>query len=224
MLGLVQQVKAVEQLTIEAALTPVGAAGRAGLRAAPAGRLGHHGTGPARGLPGADPGDRRRCCADPPAGRRQVSIRPRTGAGRPRRSVRPPRLGAMARPHAAALVEDAFHRRTSAVLRARGWRPRMISYTGYGSPDFVRVLGRVVLSRNHDEPTRRRRAGQPARAVRRRGGAAGLARLHHGAGDGSPVTVTVGERQVRTRSDRSGYVDVVVRSPRPRARAGTTSR
>ena len=58
----------------------------------------------------------------------------------------------MARPHAAALVEDALHRRTSTLLLARGWRPRTISHTGYGSPDFVRILGRVVLSRHQDEP------------------------------------------------------------------------
>src|SRR6185503_18490531 len=53
----------------------------------------------------------------------------------------------MARPHAAALLEDAFHRRSNALLRGRGWRTRTISHTGYGSQDFVRVLGRVLLSR-----------------------------------------------------------------------------
>ncbi len=119
----------------------------------------------------------------------------------------------MARPHAAALVEDAFHRRTSAVLRARGWRPRMISYTGYGSPDFVRVLGRVVLSRNHDEPI----AADARASLRELYGAEeeqrGWRVFITAPAMGLPVTVSVGERQVRTRSDRSGYVDVVVRSP-----------
>ena len=113
----------------------------------------------------------------------------------------------MARPHAAALVEDAFHRRTSAVLRARGWRPRMISYTGYGSPDFVRVLGRVVLSRNHDEPI----AADARASLRELYGAEeeqrGWRVFITAPAMGLPVTVSVGERQVRTRSDRSGYVD-----------------
>ena len=130
----------------------------------------------------------------------------------------------MARPHAAALVEDAFHRRTSAVLRARGWRHRMISHTGYGSPDFVRVLGRVVLSRNRDEPVgaaTRRPACASCTAPRRRSGAG--ARFVTAPAMGVPVTVSAGERQVRTRSDRSGYVDVIVRSP-GLSPAGTTSR
>lgn len=32
----------------------------------------------------------------------------------------------MARPHAAAIVEDAWHRRVNAVLRARGWQTRIV--------------------------------------------------------------------------------------------------
>ena len=58
----------------------------------------------------------------------------------------------MARPHAAALIEDAFHRRSNALMRGRGWGTRTISHTGYGSQDFVRVLGRVLLSRRNEPP------------------------------------------------------------------------
>src|SRR3954449_110671 len=61
----------------------------------------------------------------------------------------------MARPHAAALVEDAIHRRTSTLLHARGWRPRTISYTGYGSPGFVRVPGRGVVRPRPDQTAAR---------------------------------------------------------------------
>ena len=119
----------------------------------------------------------------------------------------------MARPHAAALLEDAFHRRSAVLLRARGWRPRTISYTGYGSPDFVRVLGRVVLSRHRDEP-----AASDARAsLRELYGAEeeqrGWRAFVTAPAMGVPVVVTAGARQVRTRSDRSGYIDVLVRSP-----------
>jgi phosphatidate phosphatase APP1 len=89
----------------------------------------------------------------------------------------------------------------------------MISYTGYGSPDFVRVLGRVVLSRNHDEPI----AADAQASLRELYGAEeeqrGWRVFITAPALGVPVTVSVGERQVRTRSDRSGYVDVVVRSP-----------
>ena len=46
----------------------------------------------------------------------------------------------MARPHAAAIVEDAWHRRVNALLRARGWKTRIVSHTGYGSESFVRGL------------------------------------------------------------------------------------
>ena len=89
----------------------------------------------------------------------------------------------------------------------------MISYTGYGSPDFVRVLGRVVLSRNHDEPI----AADARASLRELYGAEeeqrGWRVFITAPAMGLPVTVSVGDRQVRTRSDRSGYVDVVVRSP-----------
>src|SRR5450756_2927908 len=58
----------------------------------------------------------------------------------------------MARPHAASLIEDAFHRRSNALMRGRGWGTRTISHTGYGSQDFVRILGRVLLSRLAEPP------------------------------------------------------------------------
>src|SRR5699024_7921294 len=56
-----------------------------------------------------------------------------------------PSLEHMSATHAAARFEDGFHRRLIPFLRKRGWRPRTISYIGYGDADFVRVLGRVVL-------------------------------------------------------------------------------
>ena len=172
MLGLVQQVKAVEQLTIEASLTRLGAAGRAGPGAAPAGRLGDDGTGPARGLPGADPGDRRAAALTRPGAARCRSGRgpgPGGPAGRCDRLGWAPWPDPMPPPSSRTPSTGA----PGAVLRARGWRPRMISYTGYGSPDFVRVLGRVVLSRNHDEPIAADARASLRELYGRRGGAAG---------------------------------------------------
>jgi hypothetical protein len=61
----------------------------------------------------------------------------------------------MARPHASAVVEDAWNSQRERVLRKRGWGTRVISHTGYGSTDFVRVFARVVLGRalgDDDEP------------------------------------------------------------------------
>ena len=48
----------------------------------------------------------------------------------------------MARPHAASIVEDAWHRQLERGLRRRGWRNRVIGHLGYGSTDFLRVFAR----------------------------------------------------------------------------------
>ena len=116
----------------------------------------------------------------------------------------------MTRPHAAAIVEDAWHRRVDAVLRGRGWKSRLVAHTGYGSEEFVRVLGRVLLSRRPEEA--REDAGASAAELRsaedeRRGWRAFItAPAMH-----VPVTVTVGAKTIKTRSDRSGYIDVKVK-------------
>jgi phosphatidate phosphatase APP1 len=115
----------------------------------------------------------------------------------------------MTRPHAAAIVEDAWHRRVDAVLRGRGWKTRLVAHTGYGSEEFVRVLGRVLLSRRPEEA--REDVGASSAELRsaedeQRGWRAFItAPAMH-----VPVTVTVGSKTIRTRSDRSGYVDVRV--------------
>jgi phosphatidate phosphatase APP1 len=114
----------------------------------------------------------------------------------------------MARPHAAAIAEDAWHRRVDAVLRGRGWRTRVVGHTGYGSEEFVRVLARVLLTRRPDVNPRAD-AGAESSELRsaeeeRRGWRAFItAPAMH-----VPVTVTLGDRVVETHSDRSGYIDV----------------
>ena len=119
----------------------------------------------------------------------------------------------MARPHAASLVEDAFHRRSNALLRGRGWRTRTISHTGYGSQDFVRVLGRVLLSRPAERPAtsaadaviRELRGTEPEQRGWRAFVTAGAMDV--------PVRIIVGDRTTRARTDRSGYLDVVIPEP-----------
>jgi len=116
----------------------------------------------------------------------------------------------MARPHAAAILEDAWHRRVDAVLRQRGWRTRVVGHTGYGTEQFARVLARVLLARRPHTAAREDAAATAAQLRsaedERRGWRAFVtapAPAMH-----VPVTITLGDAEVHTRSDRSGYVDV----------------
>jgi phosphatidate phosphatase APP1 len=51
--------------------------------------------------------------------------------------------------HWAARMEDRFHDLRERRARRRGTGPVVIPYTGYGGAGWVRVLGRVLLSRAH---------------------------------------------------------------------------
>ncbi len=112
----------------------------------------------------------------------------------------------MSATHAAARFEDGFHRRLIPFLRNRGWRPRTISYIGYGDAGFVRVLGRVVLGRQ--QPVQDAHGGVSVEEdlVARRGWrsyvTAPVSYL--------PVVVRIGETEHRTVTDRSGYLDLMV--------------
>jgi phosphatidate phosphatase APP1 len=123
--------------------------------------------------------------------------------------------------HRAARLEDALNRAAATLLRRRGWTPRVLAYTGYGTcrgleapagpaqpsgagPSsapcggaWVRVLGRVLLS-----PPGVSDAGE--RSVRgwRHFVSAKLA--------GVPVTVQVGGVRHVAQSGRGGYIDTVV--------------
>ena len=116
----------------------------------------------------------------------------------------------MPRPHAAALVEDAYHGRIAESLRERGWRTRIVPFTGYGSVAQLRVLARVLVSRSGtDGPTedtsyagRLRRVELETRGWRAFVAAPAM---------DEPVTVRVNERLIPTHTDRGGYVDLTVR-------------
>ena len=116
----------------------------------------------------------------------------------------------MARPHAAALVEDAYTRRKARLLESRGWGTRVVPSTGYGSATQLRVFARVVMTRRgpEDEPTEPTYAGRlRAAELETRGWRAFFATP---VAD-EPVTIRVGGRIVTARTDRGGYVDHVVR-------------
>ncbi|QKD79027.1 MULTISPECIES: App1 family protein [Actinomyces] len=130
----------------------------------------------------------------------------------------------------ARAVEDQFHRDVIPVLKRRGWRPRVVAYDGYGTSadqpdgaDMARVLARMVL-RPVDAPTEgplfrslpERRPASAAEVIDN--ARISLADAQRGwrlfidaPVPFLPVTITVGGARIRTRADREGYIDVVVR-------------
>jgi phosphatidate phosphatase APP1 len=106
----------------------------------------------------------------------------------------------MARPHIAAVVEDSWSSVLAALLRRRGWSPRLLAYTGYGSASSVRVLGRVLLARTRDDHRR-------AEDLRRGWRSFMTVQL-----PGIPVTIELGDHRIEATSDRGGYLDVTVGS------------
>lgn len=116
----------------------------------------------------------------------------------------------MARPHAAALVEDAYTRRKADFLAERGWGTRIVPSTGYGSTSRLRVFGRVIMTRGRpedepDAPTYEARLR--AAELETRGWRAFMA----SPAMDEPVTARVNDRLVTTRTDRGGYIDLTVR-------------
>lgn len=129
-------------------------------------------------------------------------------------------------------AETGFHRDIIPVLRRRGWRPRVIAYEGYGTAaredgqDMVRVLARMVMrpegapaegplfqSLPEELPTTTAEAREVGRQA-----AVNLAEAQRGWRQFIdvpcpylPVTIRAGSASLRTRADREGYVDVVVR-------------
>lgn len=104
---------------------------------------------------------------------------------------------AQQRMHGAARVEDALNRTVARLLWRRGWRPRLIAYTGYASVGRVRILARVLLSPPGAW-------GRDAAAVR------GWRHFVSAKLGGVPVRVDVGGERHVVESSRGGYVDAVV--------------
>lgn len=106
----------------------------------------------------------------------------------------------MARPHYSSRLEDWFNLGLQALLRRRGWRERIIPHMGYGTGEFVRVLARVVLSRDprsqprydEDQVVRGWRVFVTAPAV------------------GVTVSVVVGGETYEAITDRGGFIDLSV--------------
>lgn len=103
--------------------------------------------------------------------------------------------------HRAARLEDALNRTAARMLTRRGWKSRIITYTGYGSQGWVRVFARVLLA----PPT----VGRPEGAMR------GWRHFLSAKVAGVPVTVDVGGVHHVVETERGGYIDVVLPSSLP---------
>lgn len=99
--------------------------------------------------------------------------------------------------HRAARLEDALNRTAARLMHRRGWRPRVITYTGYGTDGWVRVLARVLLS-------------PPGVAERSTVAIRGWRHFLSAKVGGVPVGVEVGGQRHVVESGRGGYIDVVL--------------
>ena len=121
----------------------------------------------------------------------------------------------MSRPHAAAIIEDAFNEQVERVLRGRGWGNRVITHVGYGTSTASGCShgSCSAAAAMLDHPSVRTRPGPLPPALQ-----PGLASLRHRSGGwgarGRHHRRPRGLRPVRPgRLHRRG-------GPRPRPRAG----
>ncbi len=109
------------------------------------------------------------------------------------------------RPFIAARVELWLDRRAERLFRLLGWTERVIPYTGYGTEDAARLLGRVVLSPRWSDS----QIGKAAEEFLTRRGWRNFitaATVH------ARYTISFGEATVTGSTDRGGYIDHRLRS------------
>ena len=95
-----------------------------------------------------------------------------------------------------ARIEDALHRWRERRGRRRGLKPTIVPYTGYGTPEWTRVLCRVLLTKGGDAPRQR------AEKVR------GWRSFFSISIDEGNVTITADGGEQRAHPIRGGVVDV----------------
>ncbi len=123
---------------------------------------------------------------------------PSPGAsGRTRGRARALPGGGPPRMHRAARVEDAVRGAVNRVLHRRGWRPRVLPFTGYGTDGWVRVFCRVLLA-------------PPGTGRRELEGRRGWRRFLAASAPGVEVVVEVGGQRHVVSSERGGYIDAVL--------------
>ena len=117
----------------------------------------------------------------------------------------------MTRPHLASLVEDSWNTALGGLLQRRGWAHRVVPHVGYGSPDFIRVLARVVHAPGEADAAARGESENPAQRRGWRNFVSAEA-LHE------PVLIALDGARHEASTDRTGGVDV--RLPNPGWEAG----
>ncbi|MDO5723889.1 MAG: DUF2183 domain-containing protein [Flaviflexus sp.] len=122
-------------------------------------------------------------------------------------------------------IEDSINRRGTVRRAKAGWRPSIIGFSGYGTVDSARVLARIVMADPQSKPLiriPRLPAGAHSVLGQVREVAEAAQKISDSAQRGFhqffttqvgflPVTVRAGNKVIRTKTDRSGYVDVLVR-------------
>ena len=107
--------------------------------------------------------------------------------------------------HRAARIEDRFHAWREKRARKRGYAVTVVPYPGYGSTEWVRVLSRVLLTRNP------RPGSRAARKIQKRSESVRGWRSFT-AVPVNDVTVTITIEGITTvvKADRGGVVDVQI--------------
>lgn len=118
----------------------------------------------------------------------------------------PSELSSGDRPHWAARIEDVKNRVVVSALRTMRWDARIQPYTGYGTPSRVRVLAKVLFAAPsapadyHDQPVHDMRT----MTVR------GFRSFTSQCAPEETVTVELGGRSFRVRTDRTGIIDALL--------------
>ncbi|MCM3661250.1 DUF2183 domain-containing protein [Georgenia satyanarayanai] len=116
----------------------------------------------------------------------------------------------MARPSLASTLEDGLNRRLLPLLRRRGWRPTTITYTGYGSPERLRVLARVLLKEDDGDVAGADVGATEDELVEAQEAERGWRSFLTTPVSHLPVVVEIAGREHSARVDRGGYLDLLV--------------
>lgn len=95
----------------------------------------------------------------------------------------------------ARTLETSANNLAARRARAKGWTPAVTGYSGYGSLESARVLGRVLLE-------------DPSRAEEESWAQRGYRQFFTIEVPDLPVTVTLGDARIDTTANEQGYIDV----------------
>ncbi|PJJ63393.1 App1 family protein [Compostimonas suwonensis] len=123
----------------------------------------------------------------------------------PRQAPAEHNSGAVPLPHWAARLEDRVHEWRERRVRKRGYLTTVIPYTGYGSGEWVRVLGRVLLTK----PVKPGSRAERLRAKRDQS-IRGWRSFTSVPVNDVTVTIEIDGHSHSVQADRGGVVDTVV--------------